>query len=179
MGYKKVLLSILRFFVSLLSPHNIFFSIEKYVGIIYIRGYYISMENKPKSTNTRTTSTRDKPTWNQARKPKNPPNARYIPGVPNAVNSYKPTRDLIHRQRQPSSGNPEYRPPKILSPSLPNGQTQAIVKATSIAAQSSCTRVHISWGKCGIPRSVKQRRFLEEMAEEAAVQEGFEHARIL
>lgn len=128
----------------LCSLHTIFFSIENYVGIIYIRGYYISMEYKPKSTNAHTTSTRDKQTWNQARKPKNPPNARYISGVPNAVNSYKSTRDLVHKQKQPSSANREYRPPKIVSPSLPNGQTQAIVNETSIAAQSSCTRVHIS-----------------------------------
>lgn len=60
---------------------------------------------------------------------------------------------------------------------MPNGQTPAIVNAPSIAAQLSCTRVHISWGKCGVPRAVKQRRFLGILAEEVAVQEGFEHAK--
>lgn len=155
------------------------FLYRKVRGFLYIRGYYIGMEYKPKSTNTCTTSTRDKPTWNQARKPKNLPTANYISSVPNVVSAHKPTRDLVHKQKQPSNADREYRPTEIVSPSLPNNQAQAIVSATSIAAQSSCTRVHISWGKCGVPGSFEQRRFLEEMAEGVALQEGFEHTRIL
>lgn len=41
------------------------------------------------------------------------------------------------------------------------------------------TRLQISWGECGIPRSLKHRRFLEQMAEEVAVREGFQYAKIL
>lgn len=149
------------------------------MDIIYLRGYYISMEYKPKSTNARTTSARDKPTCNQAGKSKNSSTQKYISSVPNAVNLYKPTRDLVHKQKHPSNANREYVPPKIVPSSLLNGQTQAIVNATSIAAQSNCTRVQISWGNCGVPGSFAQRRFLEEMADEVAVQEGFEHAKIL
>lgn len=41
------------------------------------------------------------------------------------------------------------------------------------------TRLQISWGECGIPRSLKHRRFLEQMVEEVAVREGFQYAKIL
>lgn len=51
--------------------------------------------------------------------------------------------------------------------------------ATSATTLSSRHHVHISWGKCGIPGSLKIRRFLETMAEEVTVQEGFQYAKIL
>lgn len=47
----------------------------------------------------------------------------YISSVPNAVTSYKPTRDLVHKPKQPSNGNREYSPPKIVSQFSPNGPT--------------------------------------------------------
>lgn len=68
---------------------------------------------------------------------------------------------------------------KIPSQSSPNGFIQPIVDATSIAGQSPSTRLHISWDNCGKPGSYTYPWFLEEMAEEVAVQERFEHAKIL
>ena len=134
------------------------------------------MEYKAKYTDSHTTSTRDKSTWNQPRTSKNPLSAKYISSVvPNG------TRDPVHKPSQSSNANHnrEFTLPKSVSPSSPRGPTEAIVNANSIAAQSTCGRVHISWGNCGKPRSFAHRRFLEEMAEEVAVQEGFEHAKIL
>ena len=135
------------------------------------------MEYKSRSTNAPTKFTRDKPTWDQVHRSKNPPTAEYISSVPNDVNSYKPTRDLVQKPRQPTNANRRYLSPKTPSQSSPNGPTQVIVNPTSMAAQSSSTRVQISWGNCGKPGSFAYWRFLEEMAEEVAVHEGFEHTR--
>lgn len=127
------------------------------------------MEYKPGFFNAPTTFPRDNPTWDQARRSKNPPTAKYISSVPNAVKSYKPTRDLVQKPKHPTNANRGYLSPEIPSQSSSNGPTQATVNATSIAAQSSSTRVHISWGSCGKPGSFSYRRFLKEMAEEVAV----------
>ncbi len=137
------------------------------------------MEYNPKFTNATTTFTRDKPTWDQARRSKKSPTANYISSIPNTGNSYKPTWDLVQKPKQPTNANRGYLSLETPSQSSPNGPTQAIVNTTSIAAQLSSTCVHISWGNCGKPGSFAYRRFLEEMAEEVATQEGFEHAKIL
>ena len=63
--------------------------------------------------------------------------------------------------------------------SLLNDIAQQVVDVASVATLPPITRVQISWGECGIPRSIRLRRFLEEMAEEVAVREGFQYAKIL
>lgn len=63
--------------------------------------------------------------------------------------------------------------------SLPSDIAQQVVDVASVATLPLIPRLQISWGKCGIPRSIRLRRFLEEMAEEVAVGEGFQYAKIL
>lgn len=129
-------------------------------------------EYKSKFASASSTFTRYKQSRDQARKSKHSPAAEYISSVPTTVTSYKLPQDLVRKPKHNSNANRGYLFPKIPSQSLPNGPTQPIVNAASIVAQSSNTRVHISWGKCGIPGSFAYQQFLEKMAEEVAVQGG-------
>lgn len=137
------------------------------------------MEYKPKPASGPAIFTRYKSTWDLARKSKHPTTADYLSSVPTTVTLYKPTQDLVRKPKHLLNANRGYLSPKIPSQSLPNGPTQQIVNAASTAAQSSSSWVHISWGNRGIPGSFAYQRFLEETAEEVAVQEGFKHAKIL
>lgn len=95
------------------------------------------MEVKHNFTNTPTKFAQGKQPWSQARRSKIPPAAKDISSVPNALNSYKPTRNLAQKPKQPTNANREYLSPGNSSQLSPNGPTQAIVNANSMTAQLS------------------------------------------
>lgn len=89
------------------------------------------------------------------------------------------SRDEVQKPMHPSTAN--YRPPSatLFTPTIQSPPNDTTMDATSATTLSPRHHVHISWGKCGIPGSLKIRRFLETMAEEVTVQEGFQYAKIL
>lgn len=89
------------------------------------------------------------------------------------------SRDEVQKPMHPSTAN--YRPPSatVFTPTIQSPPNDTTMDATSATTLSPRHHVRISWGKCGIPGSLKIRRFLETMAEEVAVQEGFQYAKIL
>lgn len=89
------------------------------------------------------------------------------------------TRNQVRKPNHPSTADFGPLSPSVSTQSSTNEIAQPIVDATSVAILPPITRLQISWGKCGIPRSLRLRRFLEEMAEEVAIREGFQYAKIL
>lgn len=113
-------------------------------------GYFNGMESLPSSSSTSTTFTQG-----------------------------QLSRDKVQKPMHPSTAN--YRPlsATIFTPTIQSPPNDTTIDATSATTLLPRHHVRILWGKYGISGSLKIRRFLETMAEEVAVQEGFQYAKIL
>lgn len=99
--------------------------------------------------------------------------------APSTLAQNQSTRNQVRKPMHFSTAHFGLLSPTVSLQSSPNDVKQPIIDATSVPTLPILTRLQISWGKCGIPRSPKLRQFLEKMAEEVVIREGFQYATIL